>query len=83
MIVLDELGQPVDTASLRLRADRLWELPTDGDGRLHVDDAKSSFGTVEVADRAGLRELLLARWSQARGKPSWYVASDRALHRFA
>lgn len=77
VIVLDELGQPVDTASLRLRADRLWELPTDGDGRVHVDDAKSSFGTVDVADREGLRELLLARWSQARGKP-WRVVEPSA-----
>ncbi|MEM6990521.1 MAG: carboxypeptidase regulatory-like domain-containing protein [Myxococcota bacterium] len=68
LTVLDELGEPLPGIEWRIRAGNQWHLSTDDAGQVRAEDAETSFGTADVADRAALRDALEARWSSPRGR---------------
>ena len=67
LTVVDELGEPLPNVAVSLRVDgEDLDEQTDGEGRLRVDGASTSFATARL-DSAALADVLRERWSAARG----------------
>ena len=75
--IVDELAQAIADVAIALTVDgELRELQTDGDGRVRIDDASTSFATARIGN-AGLDDVLRERWTQPRAQ-TWWVPDDAA-----
>ena len=76
----DELGEALSDVALNLSIDGAIEsATTDGSGKARHDGARTSFGSAKVADQAALRDVLVERWTEARGR-AWKTHEGHTEH---
>ncbi|MEM7157971.1 MAG: carboxypeptidase regulatory-like domain-containing protein [Myxococcota bacterium] len=76
----DELGEALSDVGLSLAIDGgIESATTDGSGTVRHDGARTSFASAKVADLSALRDVLIERWSEARGQP-WKTHEGHTEH---
>lgn len=65
--IVDEIGEPISGLDVVLTADgKANNLTTDGDGKVRLDGAKGSFGSLRVTNIKSLRDIVEPRWTSVR-----------------